>query len=104
MPGIWQAWFQSAGVEVPTDRGRRVQVTSWAQVVEALQSGDAIGLVDRNFIEQDLDSGRLAIASEHLLEDGDSYYLTYPESAADLPSLQHFRAWLCDELGIAEAS
>ena len=104
MPGAWEEWFRSAGVETHPGAGNRFQVQDSAQVVEAVQSGDSIGLVDRNFISQDVESGRLSVACRHVLQGDDGYFLTYPSMADSLPSLQHFREWLFTLLGSGEQS
>lgn len=98
-PNLWEEWCQSAGVDAPAWKGGEIQVQNSAQVVEAVQSGEAIGLVDRNFFPQDLASGRLTLACEHVLKDGDGYYLVYPEAADELPSLRVFREWIGKQLG-----
>ncbi len=100
MPEVWEEWFQSAGVEKPSRQAYRFQAQNSAQVLEAIQSGDSIGLVDRSFIQQDIESGRLSIASKHVLRGKDGYFLTYPGTAEDLPSLQSFKDWLCRQLTI----
>jgi LysR family glycine cleavage system transcriptional activator len=100
MPGTWEKWFQSAGLEMPSVEGSLFQVQNSAQVAEAIQSGEPIGLLDKNFIQQDIESGRLSIACEHILHDDVGYFLTYPESSKALPSLQDFLDWLCTQLDI----
>lgn len=102
IPGIWQQWFQSAGLNIPPDKGNSFQVQGFAQVVEAVQSGESIGIVDRHFIRQDIKSGRLAIASEYVLQGNEGYFLTYPKSVSPLPSLQSFQNWLCRRIEASE--
>jgi LysR family glycine cleavage system transcriptional activator len=101
MPGLWQEWFQSLGINAPLN-GIKLQVDNSAQVVEALQSGESVGLIDRRFIGNDIQSGRLAIACDHLLVGDDGYYLLAPDSAQTLPSFQCFKDWLYVQLEINE--
>ena len=98
MPELWSSWFKSAGIEVPNKRSTNLHVQNSAQVIEVLQSGDSIGLIDRNFIKNDIKSGRLAIACEHVLQGEDGYFLTAPQSAEMLPSFQCFKDWLNSQL------
>jgi LysR family glycine cleavage system transcriptional activator len=100
MPSTWDEWFQSAGMDMPPGDGRRLQVQSTALAIEAVQSGDSIALVDWHFIQQNIESGRLSIASEHVLKNDEGYFLTFPESAESLPSLQCFRDWLLAQLDL----
>ncbi len=98
MPGTWDTWFESAGIEFPATSSGRLELQGVAQVVEALQSGDALGLVDKNFIRPDLESGRLAMACEHIVAGSGGYYLVYAASGEELPSLVRFREWLRDQI------
>ncbi len=104
MPGLWEEWFQSAKIEIPDGTGVKLQVQNSAQVVEVLQTADSIGLIDRNFIKNDIKSGRLAIACEHVLQGDNGYYLTAPKSAEELPSFQAFKDWLGTHFSISSDS
>lgn len=93
-PALWRAWFRSAGVTNTDSKDAKFQVQNAAQMTEAIQSGEGIGLIDKKFIRQDLESGRLAIASEHVSYGKDGYHLVSPKSARDMPALQRFREWI----------
>ena len=94
MPSLWEEWFQSAGIDVAVDHESKLQVQNSAQVIEVLQSGGAIGLIDRNFIDSDIQSNRLAVACEHVFQDKEGYFLTAPKSSHSLQSFQCFKEWL----------
>ncbi|MDJ0780048.1 MAG: LysR substrate-binding domain-containing protein [Gammaproteobacteria bacterium] len=98
MPDTWDTWFEAAGIRFPSSSGGKLEVQGVAQVVEALQSGDAIGLVDKNFIRQDLESGRLALACEQVVTGSGGYYLVHADAGADLPSLVRFKDWLGSQI------
>ncbi len=98
MPGTWNTWFESAEIEFPATSSGRLELQGVAQVVEALQSGDALGLVDKNFIRPDLESGRLALACEHVVAGNGGYYLVYAASGEELLSLVRFREWLHEHI------
>ena len=100
MPELWQHWSYSAGINTTAAKNNSVklQVQNSAQVVEVLQSGDSIGLIDRNLISNDIKSGRLAIACEHVFEGDEGYFLTAPKSAESLLSFQAFKEWLKTQL------
>jgi len=104
MPGLWSSWFKSTGIEIPVKRSTNLHVQNSAQVIEVLQSGDSIGLIDRNFIKNDIKSGRLAIACEHVLQGEDGYFLTAPQSVETLPSFQCFKDWLNSQLNTSNDS
>ncbi len=98
LPTLWNEWFESAGIEAPAKKTIHLQVQNSAQMIEVLQSADCVGLVDRNFIANDIRSGRLAIACDHVLADEVGYFLTAPQISQSLPSLQSFRDWLESQL------
>ena len=97
-PYQWRDWFRSAGIESTGTLDSRLEVQGSAQVVEAIQSGECIGLVDRNFIRNDVESGRLVMACDHVMDEGEGYFLVYPQVAQQLHSLQCFRDWLATQL------
>lgn len=98
LPNLWKEWFESAGLQTTASNSIRLSVQGSAQLVEAVQSADAFGLIDRRTIERDIEQGRLVIASEQVLRSDQAYYLTYPESNSELSSLQRFEAWLLEQI------
>ena len=98
MPQLWKKWFLSAGITSHLENHFKLQVQSSAQVIEALQSGDCIGLLDNNFIAKDIESERVKIACEHVLHDEEGYFLTVPEKAESLASFQCFKNWIFNQL------
>ena len=100
MPGLWTEWFESAGIQDSSNNSVKLQVQNSAQMIEVIQSGDSIGLTDKKFIQQDIESGRLSIASDNVLVGENGYYLVAPHSAKGLPSLQRFRDWLCKQIAL----
>ncbi len=102
LPTLWNEWFQSAAVEPPAAKNIHLQVQNSAQMIEVLQSADCVGLIDRNFIANDIRSGRLAIACDHVLADEVGYFLTAPQTAQSHPALQSFREWLDIQLAVTD--
>ncbi len=101
IPGLWNEWFDSAGVQSRRKQRMHVGVQGSAQVIEAVQSSDAFGLIDKNFIDNDIESGRLMVASEHVLHSEQAYYLTYPDVSVGLPALERFESWLQEQIDVA---
>jgi LysR family glycine cleavage system transcriptional activator len=97
MSSLWEEWLSSAGCEVTGALGG-IEVQSTAQVLEAVNAGDAIGLVDLSFIGEDLEQGRLVLACEHVLSADEGYFLTYPESMGERTSLQQFAGWMASQV------
>ncbi len=101
IPGLWNEWFDSAGVQSARKQRMHVGVQGSAQVIEAVQSSDAFGLIDKNFIDNDIESGRLMVASDHVLHSEQAYYLTYPDVSVGLPALERFESWLQEQIDVA---
>jgi len=97
MSGLWEEWLDSAGCVV-SGALTGVEVQSSAQVLEAVNAGDAIGLVDLSFIGDDIEQGRLVLACEHVLSGDDGYFLTYPEMMGERTSLQLFGKWIASRV------
>jgi LysR family glycine cleavage system transcriptional activator len=98
MPQDWPTWFKTADIDDYPERHQIIQVESSAQVVEAVQSKTTVGLIDPVFFPQDLDSGRIAMASTHLASSEYGYYLTYPEEKEPSPALMAFKDWLIEQI------
>jgi LysR family glycine cleavage system transcriptional activator len=98
VPKLWPEWFQQVGITMPKENSSNVHVQGSAHVIETLQAGNSVGIIDRNFIEHDIKSGRLAIANKHILDNFSGYYLSYPLSVETLPSLIVFKEWLNTQL------
>lgn len=98
MAGLWQQWFDSAGV-VPSSKLSGIEVQGTSQVLDVVDAGEAVGLVDLSFIGNDLDAGRLVLACDHVLSGEDGYFLTYPEKICERTALQLFEQWICSEVG-----
>lgn len=101
IPGLWNEWFSAAGITMNKKQRMQVGVQGSAQVIEAVQSSDAFGLIDKNFIDNDIESGRLKIASDYVLHSEQAYYLTYPDVSVGLPALQRFESWLQEQIEAA---
>jgi DNA-binding transcriptional LysR family regulator len=69
-------------------------------LVEAARAGLGVALVPRFFVLAELASTELIVPNEMSLRNDKGYYLVYPESKQNAPSLQPFKQWL---LSIARA-
>ena len=97
MPDLWKRWFESAGVQYPKQEPT-LQVQSAAQVLEALQADDCIGLFDLNLVEEELEAGRIRLACDFVLEDDEGYYLVMPYDRAGSTPIRDFSAWLQSQI------
>lgn len=95
-PYAWRQWFASLGMEVAQDMsGPRFELFS--MLAEAATQGMGLALIPAMLIEEELASGKLAIACDHSCRDDKAYYLIYPEHKSETVGFRSFRTWLCDE-------
>jgi DNA-binding transcriptional LysR family regulator len=98
-PDAWRQWLAQARVhDVDCMSGQRYELFS--MLVEAARAGLGVALVPRFFVLAELASTELIVPNEMSLLNDKGYYLVYPESKQNAPSLQPFKQWL---LSIARA-
>ena len=97
MPDEWAEWFASQSTTPPSNL-KRLEVQNSAQMLEAIQTSDCVGLIDLTFVQDYLASGRVSRASDHSYQGKVGFYLTYPEKTAPLPSFKSFKHWLLESL------
>lgn len=99
-PNTWREWFDSTG---------EAHVNAWAgprfehfyMLTQAAVAGLGVALLPRLLVQDELDSGRLAVALDHSFQSASSYCLVYPASKRNDPRLEIFRRWLLQEAGRA---
>ncbi len=89
----WPNWFSVAGV-APTGSIQGPRFENTPLMIEAAVAGLGYGITNRQFIQQDLDSGRLVIPFDVESQSGCAYYLVYPNHIELSGKLRHFRDWI----------
>ncbi|MGB3725458.1 MAG: LysR substrate-binding domain-containing protein [Glaciecola sp.] len=100
MPKLWSQWFSSADITQRYQQSVALEVPSTAQVIDALQSGDCVGIIDKQFIQKDVDLGRLTIACEHVYGSDNWYTLLAPESITQQAHYLQFAQWLKKQINV----
>jgi LysR family transcriptional regulator, glycine cleavage system transcriptional activator len=96
----WQAWCASAAVRwVPTKRGHTFDHSVLA--IQAAINGAGFALGRASLVQAELDAGRLVAPFDAVLDTAEGYWLIYPSSRADQPSIAALRTWLLEEVGAA---
>lgn len=98
MATVWDDWGRSAGVDMTNAAPFSLHVQNSAQTIEALQTGETVGLVDLKFIDTHMRAGQLSIACEHQFTGDNGYFLVVPPGNDDLLSFQCFKTWLESQL------
>ena len=97
-PKLWAEWFELAGETTETAyRGHRFD--QFSMVIESAVAGLGFALLPKYLIEQELQTGRLAIVFDRPMETENSYYLVVPEGKQENALTQSFRAWITMQVG-----
>ncbi|MBL0422154.1 LysR family transcriptional regulator [Ramlibacter sp. AW1] len=100
-PEAWRQWFDAQGVQAEAAlAGPRYELFSMQ--VAAAVSGLGVALVPTLLVQQELQSGLLAIACDRPLRGQRAYYLVEPEGL-ERPAVARLRQWLKDEAAADQA-
>jgi LysR family transcriptional regulator, glycine cleavage system transcriptional activator len=97
-PGWWRRWLTEAGVE-NLDDGNQMGLVLGVQAMDVAVTllGQGVAMVVPTFFAEELKSGRLVQPFAHVVEDGRSYFLIYPEARRRSRKIQLFRDWIIAE-------
>jgi LysR family glycine cleavage system transcriptional activator len=96
----WDAWF--AAHRLPPEALKRENApTIMLQTITAGSAMQGLGaaLLIPEFFATELASGRLVAPYEAISEDGNGYWLAFPENRRNVPRIKVFRDWLMGEIG-----
>lgn len=95
-PHAWADWFDLQGV--PTNGPLPgTMYDQYATITHAALHGLGVALMPDYLVEQDLATGRLVALHPTPSETKGAYYLLWPHTKAQDPSLRHFRDWLATQ-------
>lgn len=92
----WLDWCEQ--LSLPTENavcGRMYD--QFSMLTEAAAAGLGAALIPDLFIEEELRTGKLVIASQSVLESDSGYYLAIPEHRPTPPAVEALRDWLIAE-------
>ncbi len=95
-PKSWARWFARHDVAAPSQAG--MGFDQFATMLKAASFGIGVALMPRYLVDQDLREGKLATLANTEMTNSGAYFLVWPESHADYPPLQAFRAWLTTQI------
>lgn len=98
----WAKWFKAAGVPVE-GLGNRPGNSMGAQVYEgnAAVAGQGVAILTPAFFAAELADGRLIQPFDLLCDDGQAYWMVYPETRRNSPKISAFRQWMQAELAVS---
>lgn len=95
----WRAWPGGATDESIffAEERRGATFDDSVSVVRAAGAGHGLALARWSLVAQDIECGRLAIASRIVLPMESAYYFVCPASYLDMDKITAFRAWIVEE-------
>jgi LysR family glycine cleavage system transcriptional activator len=98
-PHDWQTWFEAAGVATG-DLGEGLAFGNSSLAYQAAIDGLGVAIAHVEFVQDDLNTGRLVKAYPLVVRTADSYRLVSLEAQAVRPEVVAFRDWLLSEARI----
>ncbi|MFI4987087.1 MAG: transcriptional regulator GcvA [Alphaproteobacteria bacterium] len=97
----WNQWLQAAGAGRQSgQQGPRFE--HFAMAIQATIADLGILLVPHFLVADDVREGRLVVPYPLAIKTNMAYYLIYPHSKANLPSIRAFRDWILDTAAKSE--
>ena len=101
-PDNWRLWLTAAGVPSDPEDENHIDPMNGPIfdqsliTIQAAVDGLGVAIVSGEFVERDLEEGRLVRPFDVSLPTQAAYYLVSPKETADAPKIKAFRAWLQD--------
>ena len=95
----WDMWFETH--QLPLDALQRENApTILLQTItaSAAMSGLGAALLIPEFFELEVAAGRLIAPYETISEDGNAYWLAFPDGRRNVPKIKAFRDWIVGEI------
>jgi LysR family glycine cleavage system transcriptional activator len=100
----WVIWLQAN--DLPLDILREQTAPSLnMQILDAAaaMSGLGVTLLTPAYFQRELADGRLIQPFERVIDEGNGYWLAYPEGRRNVPRIKAFRDWIVAEAAQAES-
>ena len=102
-PENWAQWFRAVGVEPGPIHGPRMDQVSI--IVRAVMADIGLAVLQRCLVQEEIDSGRVAVPFDLPVQLQHGYMLCSPERNSSHPALKAFRNWVLetasgDEYGV----
>ena len=88
----WSGWLLGMPPEWVMPPG--ISIDDSAAIVRAAEAGDGLALARWSLVADDVQRGRLAIASKNVTPNGRDYYFVCPPKHCGLPKVAAFHTWL----------
>lgn len=94
----WISWFKANGLPLEVlDRQNSPSLNMQTLDAEAAMSGLGVTLLTPAYFQRELADGRLIQPFDLVLDEGNDYWLAYPEARRNVPKIKAFRDWIVAE-------
>lgn len=95
----WERWFEIHQLPLSAlNRENAPSILLQTITAGAAMAGAGAALLIPEFFELEMAAGRLIAPYETVSEDGNAYWLAYPESRRNVPKIKAFRDWIAGEI------
>lgn len=95
----WDMWFEAHRLpKGAIDRANAPTILLQTITAGSAMAGAGAALLIPEFFELEIAAGRLIAPYETISEDGNAYWLAYPESRRNVPKIKAFRDWIVGEI------
>ncbi|HVY51335.1 MAG TPA: LysR substrate-binding domain-containing protein [Devosia sp.] len=95
----WDLWFETHQLPASAlNRENAPQISVQTITASAAMAGGGAALLIPEFFELEIAAGRLIAPYETISEDGNAYWLAYPEGRRNVPKIKAFRDWIAGEI------
>ncbi|MGU3625460.1 LysR substrate-binding domain-containing protein [Comamonas testosteroni] len=95
-PGNWASWMQARGLSQPCP-APVADFETVALLVQAVAAGMGVAMVQRCLVEEDLASGRVALALDAPVHIERGYFLCQQGNRPPTEALRQFRSWILEQ-------
>ena len=95
----WPQWFEAAGIpDAKLMEQPSLQFGSQILEANAAIAGQGVGILTPTFYLDAINQGQLSQPFDLTCDDGQRYWLVYPESRRNAPKIRAFRDWVLGEV------
>ncbi len=94
----WQEWFKACGQPIEKLPMDLAPIGLQTITASAAMAGKGGALLVAAFFEQEIRDGRLIQPFDIVVDDGNAYWLAFPEARRNVPKIKAFRDWIVGEI------
>lgn len=95
----WPQWFKACGHPFEMPKPDSAPILLQTITASAAMAGLGGALLVPEFFTQEIADGRLVQPFDIVVDDGNAYWLAFPESRRNVPKIKAFRDWIVGEIG-----